>query len=116
MLINCLTALVILPKERFYNQIPDLDIENLNDWGLNKAHVRQVSCTTCGYNLKDIVRRMRNAIAHMRIETADDVNGDIEMVRFKDLGNFEVEIPIEDLKTFVKKLAEYVIGCVKRTK
>jgi len=29
LLINCLTALLILPKERFYNQIPNVDIKNL---------------------------------------------------------------------------------------
>ena len=110
LLINCLTALLILPKERFYNQIPNVDIKNLNGWGLKKEHVRNVPCTACGYNLKDIVRRMRNAIAHMRIDTADDYNGNIEMVRFIDNGGFEVEIPVEDLKAFVIKLAEHVIG------
>ncbi|HUT45181.1 MAG TPA: HEPN family nuclease [Sedimentisphaerales bacterium] len=114
LLINCLTALLILPKERFYNQIPNVDIKNLNGWGLKEEHVRNIPCTACGYNLKDIVRRMRNAIAHMRIDTADE-NGNIIMIRFKDLGGFEVEIPVEDLKAFVKKLAEHVIGCVKST-
>ncbi len=115
LLINCLTALLILPKERFYKQIPDVDIKNLNGWGLKKEHVLNVSCTACGYNLKTIVRYMRNATAHMRIETADDDNRNIGMVRFKDLGGFVVEIPVEALRIFVKKLAEHVIGCVKST-
>lgn len=109
LIINCLTALLILPKERFYNYIPDVDIKNLSGWGLKKAHVQQVSCTACGYNLTNIVLGMQNAISHMRIETADDYKGNIEMIRFKDLGGFLVEIPVEALRIFVKKLAKHVI-------
>ena len=59
------------------------------------------------------MRHLRNAIVHMRIETTNDDNGDIEMVRFKDRGGFELEISVGDLKKFVMKLVEYVIKCPK---
>ena len=113
LLINCLTALLILPKEKFYYQIPDVDIKNLNGWGIKRVHVRQVSCTSCGYNLKNIVRHMRNAIAHMKIDTASDNNGNVDMIRFRDRNGFKMEIPVDDLRTFVKELAQYVIKAAK---
>ena len=110
LLLNCLLALLILPKEKFYHSIPE---EIPHGWGLTKKHITTVSFECCGYKLIEIVRHLRNAIAHMRIETTNDGNRNIEMVRFKDHGGFELEISVGDLKTFVKKLAEHVIECEK---
>jgi hypothetical protein len=110
LLLNCLLALLVFPKEKFYNNIPE---EIPSNWGLSKGNVKKVSCESCGYKLKEIVRHMRNAIAHMKIETTNDSNGNIEMVKFKDLGGFELEISVSDLKTFVTKLVEHVIECKK---
>jgi hypothetical protein len=110
LLINCLTALLILPREIFFNRIPDEDIQNLRGWGLTREHVRRVRCGSCGYNLRNIVREMRNSIAHMDIDTAD-YNGNIDTVKFEDRSKLVVEIPVADLKTFVIKLAQSVIEC-----
>jgi len=110
LLLNCLLALLVLPKEKYYERIPE---EIPHGWGLTKEHITTVYCEACGYKLREIVRHMRNAIAHMRIKTADDNNGNIEMVRFKDRSKFIAEIPVKDLKTFVIKLNEYVIESKK---
>ena len=107
LLLNCLLALLVLPKEKFYNNIPE---EIQHDWGLTKEHIKKVSCETCGYKLREIVRHLRNAIVHMRIETTNDGNKNIEMVKFKDIGGFELEISVINLKTFVIRLVEHVIG------
>jgi hypothetical protein len=108
LLINCLTALLILPRERFFNQIPDKDIQDLPDWGLAREHVIRVRCGLCGYNLRNIVKEMRNSVAHMDIDTTN-YNGNIERVRFKDRSKLIVEIPVAKLKTFVIKLAQSVL-------
>ena len=118
LLINCLTALLILPREKFFknekylNTIPE---EIPPDWGLTKEHIKRVSCPTCGYKLREVVRHMRNAIAHMRIKALPDSSNKIEKIQFKDIG-FEVEIPVEDLRKFVIKLAQHVIEYVKSSK
>jgi hypothetical protein len=109
LLINCLVALLILPWERFSNHIPDVDIENLQGWGLTREHVKKVRCNSCGYNLKEIVRHMRNATAHMRIKTIRNNNNEIEKLIFKDKSSFEAEIPIANLKTFVIKLNQSIV-------
>lgn len=106
LLLNCLLALLVLPKEKLLNNIPE---EIPPGWGLTKENIKKVSCESCGYKLKEIVRHMRNAISHMRIKTANDDKGNIEMIRFKDGRSFELEISVNNLKTFVTKLAKHVI-------
>ncbi len=110
LLLNCLLALLVLPKEFFYNNIPE---EIPRGWGLTKEHITTVSCEACGYKLREIVRHMRNAIAHLDIKTTNDNNGKIETVRFKDRSKFIAEIPVKDLKTFVIKLNKHVMECKK---
>ena len=115
LLINCLTALLILPREIFSDRIPDVDIQNLHDWGLKEEHVIKVRCDSCGYNLRDIVRSMRNALAHMSIDVTSNNERQIDKVRFEDKrAKVELEIPVTDLKTFVIKLARCVIGHASR--
>jgi hypothetical protein len=110
LLINCLTALLVLPKERFFNQIPDEDICNLQGWGLTKEHMIEVRYGSRGYNLREIVRNMRNAIAHMNIDVANNDERQIDKVIFKNKrAKIWLEIPVEDLRTFVIKLAKSVI-------
>lgn len=107
LLINCLTGLLILPKERHYNKIPDDDIDNLpDDWGIRKEHILRVSCVCCGYKLRNVVRQMRNSVAHMKV-TAHSADNEIKELEFKDTG-FQVKIPVQVLRTFVIKLATSV--------
>jgi len=81
--------------------------------GLTKEHITTVFCEACGYKLREIVRHMRNAIAHLDIKTTNDNNGKIETVRFKDRSKFIAEIPVKELKTFVIKLNKHVMECKK---
>jgi hypothetical protein len=111
LLINCLTALLILPREIFFDRIPDVDIQNLRGWGLKVEHVKKVRYDSCGYNLRSIVRNMRNALTHMSIDVTSNNERQIDKVRFEDKrAKVELEIPVTDLKTFVIKLARCVIG------
>jgi len=112
LLINCLTGLLVLPKEILSKQkhysLPNSNLEDLEDWGIKQEHIIKVSCASCGYKLNNIVRHMRNSVAHMRIDALNDDSGKIVMLRFKDSG-FKAEIPIKALEEFVKKLARSVI-------
>jgi len=108
LLINCLTGLLVLPREKYYAQIPDDNLKDLEGWGINIGHIKEVNCPICGYKLNNIVRHMRNSIAHMHVDALNE-KGKIIKLRFKDSG-FKAEIPINALEEFVKKLAESVIN------
>jgi hypothetical protein len=112
LLINCLTALLILPYERFFKPRPEvnIDIGNLPDWGLTRAQIKEMPYNLCGYNLREIVKHMRHAVAHMRIDVASNDEHQIDKLIFADKrGQIWLEIPVEDLRTFVFKLAQSVV-------
>ncbi len=114
LLINCMVGLLILPQEKFFKNntfLKKLPEEIPPDWGLTREHVKQVQCSARGYKLENIVRHMRNAVAHMKIKTIPRSNNEIEKITFKDISNFELEIPVADLKTFIIKLSQHIIEC-----
>ena len=76
LLINCMVGLLILPQEKFFKNntfLKKLPEEIPPDWGLTREHVKQVQCSARGYKLENIVRHMRNAVAHMKIKTMQEV-------------------------------------------
>jgi Zn ribbon nucleic-acid-binding protein len=111
LLINCLTALLILPKEKHFNKIPDDDIEKLQEWGIKNEHIIKVKCHACGYKLNEIVRNMRNSVAHMTIETSSNQKNEIDCIRFENKrSKFQLEITPAALRKFVTKLARFVLN------
>ena len=107
LLINCLVGLLILPKERLFDKIPDVNIQELtDDWGIKPEHITNIHCRSCGHKLRNVIRQIRNSVAHMRVRAFS--NGkDIEIFEFKDTG-FSARIPVEALKIFAIKLATTV--------
>lgn len=109
LLINCFVGLLILPKEKYHESIPDIDIANdEHDWGITRDCIKQVNCECCGYRLRNIVRQMRNSVAHMKIQSKSK-SGEIASIVFSDT-RFTAEIPVGVLKQFVIKLAATVIS------
>ena len=115
-LINSMVGLLIIPKERYLDQITD----NLIDQGLLDKMIRCIrkddySDTT----LRGIVKHMRNAVAHGRIEFRAEkppLNGlpiIIHSVVFKDQTNpkqpskyFEIDIKADLLEKFLLAFAD----------
>lgn len=114
-LINSLIGLLVLPKEKYYNNIKDTMIDHklLNDIKkcieINNSHKR------C--NLKYIVRRIRNSIAHFHIECKADKNTlEIDKIVFSDYDNgnntnipdFRISFTVELVKDFVDQFSDEV--------
>ena len=64
-LISSLYTYIVLPKESFFDSIPEeIELSSLKDgWGINSI--------TPSFTLKYFLRRMRNAISHGNIEFTD---------------------------------------------
>ncbi len=77
-LINSLLGLLVYPRERFFETIPEITWETMikQGWPLPSGEKAQVS------DLKQLIRYMRNAVAHFNIELITDEN-EIEGIRFK---------------------------------
>lgn len=72
LLINCLTGLIVMPKERSINAIPNesLSLEMRNDMGLIHTII-DPRCKT----LRSLIKKLRNCVAHFTIEVKSDHDG-----------------------------------------
>jgi hypothetical protein len=115
LLINCLLGLLVLPKERHLNKIPNVPLSNLNGWGIKSTHIikpgkncdgeqRQADTIT----LRQVVIDMRHSVAHILFETYG-VGALIEDIEFRtDRSRFKAKMPVSEFRVFVQKIAEVV--------
>jgi len=110
LLINCLVGLLIIPKERSLNRIPEIPITQLGEWGVSPSCIKSFGGVGQGiqtsFTLRDVVRKLRNSVAHFRIIPMS-LNKQCIAFNFKDNG-FEAEIPVQEMRDFVERLAIFV--------
>lgn len=77
-LINSLLGLLVYPREKFFDEIPEITRETMinQGWPLPDEEISQIQ------NLRDLVKNMRNAVAHLNIDFIAD-NNEIVGIRFK---------------------------------
>lgn len=111
LLINCLLGLLIVPKETLIQKIPAIPFENLADWGIKPSSIKSPGKCEYGHehlpNLRQLVRRMRNAVAHFKIEPFP-ASGNVEGFTFQDNYDFCASVSLNELQVFVTKLAEHM--------
>lgn len=111
LLINCLLGLLIVPKEALIEDIPTTPFESLQEWGINPSSIKMVGRCEFGHennpNLRQLVRKLRNAVAHFRIEPRHE-SGRVVGYIFQDRGGFHAEISLAEIKSLVEKLAEHI--------
>jgi hypothetical protein len=109
LLINCCLGLLVLPREKHQSSIPDTEIPLTGTlWGLSRDSIT-IDCSSCGYILSDVVRKIRNGICHFKVKTLPDGSGEINTLEIKDRGGFSAELSLEELKELTRSLAKHVI-------
>jgi len=113
LLVNCLVGLLIMPHQRRRDLIPDVGVGGLAEWSIEASFI-----SSWGQGrkktLRQLVRGLRNSVAHFHIE-AEGTEKDIERLRFWDDNGFMATIPVANLRGFVTKFAS-VIGQISSTK
>lgn len=112
LIVNCLLGLLIVPKEKLlFSKIPDTAYESLIDWGIQPKSIKSFGKCEYGHshkpNLNQLVRRLRNSVAHFRISPIHE-NLKVTGFQFKDRNGFQADISLDELKTLVKKLAAHL--------
>ncbi|MDL2281205.1 hypothetical protein LJC10_05035 [Selenomonadales bacterium OttesenSCG-928-I06] len=108
-LVNSLLGLIVIPKEKEYRKINDSFVKTTTLENLKNKIERD------DYNnnsFKQILRRMRNAIAHAGIEIKPNENNNIiNKIKFTDINTtntedkgkiFIIELTHDDLRDFVE--------------
>lgn len=111
LLINCLLGLLILPKESLNNSIPSIDFDNLAEWGIQPSSIKALGSCNYGHghkpNLKQLLARLRNAVAHFKIEPCHQ-SGVVLGYSFRDRNGFHAEICLKEIREFSFKLATHL--------
>jgi hypothetical protein len=111
LLINCMIGLLIVPKEALIAKIPTAPFESLVEWGIRPGSIRSAGKCSYGYehvpNLRQLVQRMRNAVAHFQVEPFP-AKGEVQGFTFRDRNGFDARISLPELHELVVKLAAHL--------
>jgi hypothetical protein len=111
LLINCMLGLLVVPKEALIDKIPAAPFESLAEWGIKPGSIRSAGKCEYGHEhsptLRQLVRRMRNAVAHFKIEPFPS-RGEVQGFSFKDRNGFDARITLPELHDLVVKLAAHL--------
>jgi len=103
-LISSLFTYIVLPKESFFDSIPEeIELISLKDgWGINSI--------TPSITLKYFLRRMRNAISHGNIEFTDHLEFTFIDINSRNTNDeFQVSLSSKQLMDFTQALAYWCI-------
>jgi len=111
LLINGMLGLLVVPKETLIDKIPTAPFESLSEWGINPGSIRSAGKCEYGHehspNLRQLVRRMRNAVAHFKIAPFPS-KGQVQGFTFQDRNGFDARISLPELHDLVVKLAAHL--------
>lgn len=108
-LVNCLLGLLVVPREKSYEKIPNDPITDIYKWGIPIESIISYGKYSCGdaypKTLRQLVRSLRNSVAHFTLTPIND-NGQVAGFLFKDRSGFKAELKLSNLNIFVNKLSE----------
>ncbi|MEW6202725.1 MAG: HEPN family nuclease [bacterium] len=104
LLLGGMYVLLVFQKEALFPRIPQIAVNDLDvkEWG--KINILEWKCVAINQNLKNVIKRMRNAISHANFEIQECGN-----FLFKnkcpraDDFDFIVEFEFDDLKKFLEQ-------------
>lgn len=100
--ITSLLAFIVIPKESFWDQIPNIKTSELpENWGLKgKGELK----------LSYFIRRIRNSISHGGIEISEDLVFSFIDINPRDKSDvFECVLNQNELRSFVHAFANFII-------
>ena len=111
LLINCLVGLLVVPKEVLIDKVPDTSLEALGGWGVEPGSIKNPGKCDYGHQhkltLRQFVRRLRNAVAHFKIDPFP-AQGEVQGFDFRDRNGFHASLSLLEIKQFVIKLSQHL--------
>lgn len=117
-LVNSLLGLLVFPQQRYFNQIPNIPMEELKAAGWPEIRVEGEFLPP--RTLRDLMRYLRNAVAHFNIEFIPDGRGELWGLRVWNVNpahevSWRAEIPLEALRLIISKFLELILEEQKNT-
>jgi len=110
-LINSMLGLLVFPQQRFIDSIPQIPLQELESEGWSipvvEGNYPQVD------DLRELVRYLRNAIAHCNLEFLDDGHGEIAGLRVWNMRGgrrtWAAKLSISDIEKIADKFIELLV-------
>jgi len=117
-LVISVLGLLLFPKERYFNSIPRKSLDMLKEDGW--PDIKVVGDFESHKNLRELIRYLRNAIAHFNIEFISDPTYQLHGLRVWNCykkgspKTWEAEISFDELRTIVDKFTDLILQEVKK--
>jgi hypothetical protein len=104
-LVNSLLGLLVFPQQEFVDRIPEKTLDQLRQdgWPIPnvRGNFRQVS------DLRQLIRYLRNAIAHFNVQFLGDGQGQIRGLRVwnekRSVKTWEAELSVDDIRGIAER-------------
>lgn len=109
-LINSLLGLLVFPKERFINHIPEIPLDELSrqGWPIPKVTGDYPQAA----HLRALVRYLRNAIAHCNVEFLSDEKNEIKGLlvwnEHKARKTWQAELTLQDINSITERFLKLI--------
>lgn len=115
-LINSMLGLLVFPRERFLESIPETSLDDLrsNGWPIPTM----TGSPPHASNLRDLIRCLRNGISHCNLEFTSDGH-ELTGLRIwncpqkSQTKNWEAEMGLRELREIVRKFISLILEFVK---
>lgn len=109
-LINSMLGLIVLPKERYYDSIPETPIEELRSQGWPEPLLGGAFNTPA--NLREVLRMLRNSIAHFNVDFIN-YDGQISGVRLSNKNRGQITwtatLSLADLEDITRRFIDLIL-------
>jgi len=111
-LVNSMLGLLVFPQQRYVDKIPHTSLEELEQQGWPIPSVRE------GFqqveNLNQLVRHLRNAIAHFNVDFIGDGKNEVKFLHVwntnpRGLRTWEAELSVSDLQGIAERFIELLL-------
>ena len=110
-LLNGLIGLLFFPHERMRELIPEISLQELEAWGFDPDCIVNAGANKEPRELRlgEIIRRLRNSVAHCRVNPFPNDDRPCEGFCFADNNGFEAKIPTNQIKNLMRNLLEHLL-------
>lgn len=110
-LLNGLIGLLFFPHERMRELIPETSLQELEAWGFDPDCIVNAGANKEPRELRlgEIIRRLRNSVAHCRVNPFPNDDRPCEGFFFADNNGFEAKIPTNQIKNLMRNLLEHLL-------
>ncbi|MGE1093645.1 HEPN family nuclease [Pseudomonas sp. 29] len=110
-LLNSLIGLLFFPNERMPELIPEKTLQEIEHWGIDRNCIINAGKNRApdDINLRELIRRLRNSVAHCKVTPFPNDHRPCEGFYFLDRNGFEAKLETNQIKNLMRCLLASIL-------